>query len=181
MSDKYQVYLGIDPGASGGIAVQSFGEIYCVPMPKTERDVWGVINGYRHESAVAVIERVGGYIQGNATPGSAMFNFGVSYGGLRMALIAAGIRFEDVPPQKWQKALGIAPRKSGKTKMVSSDDDPKVPFLCTELKEVGGESKTVFKNRLKAKAQQLFPEQKVTLATADALLLLEYCTRIYKE
>jgi hypothetical protein len=98
-----------------------------------------------------------------------------------MALIAAGIRFEDVPPQKWQKALGIAPRKSGKTKMVSSADDPKVPFLCTELREVGGESKTVFKNRLKAKAQQLFPEQKVTLATADALLLLEYCTRIYKE
>jgi hypothetical protein len=163
MSDKYQVYLGIDPGASGGIAAQYLGAVSCIPMPKTEADVWNFISSFQHCSTVAVVERVGGYIQGNATPGSAMFNFGVSYGGLRMALIAAGIRFEDVPPQKWQKTLGIAPRKSAKK-------DAKT-----------GESKTVFKNRLKAKAQQLFPEQKVTLATADALLLLEYCTRIYKE
>jgi hypothetical protein len=153
MSDKYQVYLGIDPGASGGIAAQCLGEIDCVPMPKTEADIWTLIGAFKHASTVAVIENVHA-MPINGSIGS--FKLGYSYGGLRMALTAAGIRFEDISPQRWQKTLGVTTRKRT-------------------------ESKTVFKNRLKAKAQQLFPEQKVTLATADALLLLEYCTRIYKE
>ena len=81
-----------------------------------------------------------------------MFKFGMSYGGLRMALTAAQIPFESATPQNWQKSLGIG--KKGKT-----------------------ETRTSFKNRLKAKAQQLFPNLKVTLATSDALLLAEYCRR----
>jgi len=34
------------------------------------------------------------------------FKFGQGYGSLEMALTAAGIPFERVTPQKWQKALG---------------------------------------------------------------------------
>jgi crossover junction endodeoxyribonuclease RuvC len=34
------------------------------------------------------------------------FTFGKGYGALLMALTAAGIPFETVTPQKWQKALG---------------------------------------------------------------------------
>jgi hypothetical protein len=97
----------------------------------------------------AVIEKV------HAMPGngvSGMFKFGMSYGGLRMALIAAGIPFEEVQPRAWQKAMGIPPRS--KT-----------------------ESGTQWKNRLKAKAQQLYPAEKVTLAVADALLIATYCQR----
>ena len=37
-----------------------------------------------------------------------------------------------------------------------------------------GYSKTEWKNKLKAKAQQLFPGEKVTLATCDSLLIAEY-------
>lgn len=151
-------YYGIDPGASGGLAC-IHERLVTVPMPATERDVFEwfrPLGGRDHEGnevEFAVIEKVGGYTaSGGPQPGSAMFKFGQSYGGLRMALIAAGIPFEEVTPQRWQKALGVTPR--GKE-----------------------ETKTSFKNRLKAKAQQLFPKIKVTLATADAILLAEYCKR----
>ena len=81
-----------------------------------------------------------------------MFSFGASYGALCMALTAADVRFEEVPPLRWQRGLHIPPRKKS-------------------------ESRTAWKNRLKSKAQQLFPKEYVTLATADALLLAEYCSR----
>jgi hypothetical protein len=147
------IYLGIDPGASGGLAASNGGLWSITPMPATERDIWNWIVDCH--ALRAVIEKVGGYIAGNPSPGSAMFKFGLSYGGLRMALIAASIPFDEVTPQRWQKTLGISPR--GKT-----------------------ESKSQFKNRLKGKAQQLFPQVNVTLATADAVLLAEYCRREYE-
>lgn len=157
-----EIILGIDPGASGGLAMLYRGKSYAVSMPKTERDVWDYFNhkvAFYGSSSVnlslfAVIEKVSGYI-GEAQPGSSAFKFGHSYGGLRMALVAAGIPFEEVTPQKWQKALGIATRNSKK-----------------------GETKTQFKNRLKAKAQSLFPKEEITLATADALLIAEFARRL---
>ena len=83
---------------------------------------------------------------------SSSFKFGKGYGFLRGCLIAAGIPFEEVTPQAWQKALEI-PKKSK------------------------SETKAQFKNRLKALAQQWFPDQLVTLKTADALLIATYCFR----
>jgi hypothetical protein len=143
------IYIGIDPGKSGGICVMDDkGGIELVKMPSTELDIYESLDGY---NGFAMIEKVQGYI-GNAHPGTAMFKFGASYGGLRMALIASGIPFDEVSPRTWQKTLGISPRK--KT-----------------------ESKGQFKNRIKAKAQQLFPNENVTLATCDALLIAEYCRR----
>ena len=147
------LYLGIDPGASGGLAFVSGDSVLAVAAPDTLRDLWDWIDNRRTTLAFAVIEKVGGYIAGNASPGSAMFNFGANYGALRMALTAADIPFEEVTPQRWQKALSIPPR--GKD-----------------------EEKRDFKNRLKARAQQLFPKEKVTLSTSDALLIAEYCRRM---
>jgi hypothetical protein len=151
------LYIGIDPGASGGLAsVLSCGSVVIESMPPTEQDVWEWFRSQRSFgpsiTTFACIEQVGGFIAGNASPGSAMFKFGMSYGSLRMALVAAEIPFEAVTPQRWQKALGV-------------------------VKRARDESKSDFKNRLKARAQQLFPREKITLATADALLIAEYCRR----
>jgi hypothetical protein len=74
-----------------------------------------------------------------------------SYLQLRAFLISADISFQEVTPQKWQKAFGLVKEK--------------------------GEEPRAWKNRIKAKAQQLFPSQKVTLAVADALLIAEYNRR----
>jgi hypothetical protein len=154
-----QIFFGVDPGATGGLALlyEGSSDVDVGPMPDTEADIleWFRVRWAGGDyQPFAVIEKVGGFVKGNPAPGSAMFKFGCGYGGLRMALIACGIPFEEVTPQKWQKALGITPRDNK-----------------------GNESKSSHKNRLKAKAQQLFPGEKITLAVCDALLIAEYCRR----
>ena len=121
-------------------------------MPATDRETWELIQLLSTENTFAAIEQNSGYVGGAGNPGSAMFKFGTSCGKLLGMLTAAGIPFEMVTPQTWQKSLGIPARK--KT-----------------------EGKTQFKNRLKQRAEQLFPQVKVTLATADALLIAEYIRR----
>lgn len=141
------IQLGIDPGASGGIAaVNERGLIGAWAMPETERDVFELICEFSTDST-AVLEQV------RSRPGqgvASMFTFGWSYGGLRMALLAAGVRFTEATPQTWQKSLGL------NRKFASTKDR---------------------KNAHKARAQELFPGAKVTHATADALLLAEYARR----
>ena len=148
------VYVGVDPGLAGGLVVIDNTGAPAEPMPPTERDVWDWFYSVGHNYSTvpnAVIEKVHSMPrQGVASS----FKFGMGYGGLRMALIASHIPFEEVTPQVWQRALGIPPR--GKT-----------------------ETPTKWKNRLKAKAQQLYPRLEVTLKTADALLLATYCQRKY--
>lgn len=147
-------YIGIDPGQSGGIAAlrPSFDTVVALKMPATERDVLEAISQFDQigdNSAVACIEQV------HSMPGqgvSSTFKFGVGYGGLRMALTAAGIAFETVTPRKWQAAFSIPTRRLN-------------------------EPKSQFKQRLKGTAQRLFPKVAVTLATCDALLIAEYCRR----
>jgi len=162
-------YVGIDPGKSGGIAWVFSGTDAVVLAPLgslTDKDVWDCLKGSAkilgpnlvnrvNRPGFVCIERVGGFIQGSKLPGSAMFNFGKSAGILEGLVIALGAPYELVTPQKWQRTLGIPARKPN-------------------------ESKSKYKNRLKARAQQLFPSQNITLATADALLIAEYCRRTHR-
>lgn len=151
------IYIGIDPGKNGGIACLHHlgtGRSAVPPatkMPETERDVWELVKHFCAGAGdKAIIEKVSSRPdQGVAS----MFKFGMSYGSLRMALIAAAIPFDEVTPQKWQRELGL-------------------------IRTNKNESNTDKKNRHKAKAQQLFPELKVTHAIADALLIAEYCRRV---
>jgi hypothetical protein len=139
------LYLGIDPGVSGGIAaLDEHGTvIWAEKMPATEADILHHLTKY-DRVARAVLERVW------SSPGwghVGAFKFGLSYGALRMALTAARFPFEEVLPRTWQKELGCA---SGKDKNIT-----------------------------KRRAQALFPTLTVTHATADALLLAEYCRRLH--
>jgi hypothetical protein len=153
---KLQIYIGIDPGKSGGIAALDLDNVLTIKMPETPADVLDYFHSIKNYmpinySCIAIIEQVGGYT-GQGQPGSAMFKFGQGVGHLEMALLACSIPSESVPPRKWQKALGISAKKKTETK-------------------------TQWKNRLKSVAQRLFPSEKITLATADALLIAEYCRR----
>lgn len=140
--------IGIDPGKHGGIAVidESGGVVEVAKMPDTPQDLLELLERYK-DGTVCVLERVGG-MPGNAA--NAMFNFGKGYGHLQMALLALHIPTVDVTPNKWEKHY--------------------------QLGSSGKYTKTEWKNRLKAKAQQLFPHlgKKITLATCDALLIAEY-------
>lgn len=160
-------WVGIDPGQSGGISVITGGASLptCLPMPESERDIWDVVQrmtetDYSTSLKIhCVIERV------HAMPKqgvSSSFKFGQGYGSLRMALIAAGISFDDVPPQTWMKAMVV--------------------------KSVKDSTKAQQKEKLRAYAQQLFPALPIwkepkskgrQLAVADSLLIAEYCRRLH--
>lgn len=142
--------VAIDPGASGGLAISLEGSAPSFThMPETVHDLVELLEGAAIEAsngnAHAYLEQVGGYVGGAGAPGSAMFNFGQNYGQIIGILAAYQIPFTLVRPQKWQGALSLGNSK--------------------------GMSKTEWKNKLKAKAQQLFPSSKITLATADAALI----------
>lgn len=155
------LYLGIDPGQSGGMAIlTSEGEIVDVSkMPETETDVSEYIREFSKTICMAVIEGV------HAMPKqgvSSSFKFGRQYGGLRMALIAHQIRFETVMPGVWQKSMScLSQGRNGPT-----------------------DGKTEKKNLTKSKAQELFPVlpdgSRITHAIADALLLAEFARRRFR-
>ena len=154
MSDT--IIIGIDPGASGGIAIiYPDQKVHALGMPD-DADLLDVISNTAQlattEGArvVAYLELVGGYIAGNPAPGSAMFNFGSGWGYIRGLLAAYRIRTELVRPQQWQAGI------------------PGVK---------GAADKTARKRSLKEHAARLHPTVKVTLKTADALLLADYGRR----
>jgi crossover junction endodeoxyribonuclease RuvC len=146
--------IAIDPGLSGGIAYQLDGQpAQAVPMPSTEGDLVELIRSLtaNAESAVAVVEEVGGYI-GVAQPGSSAFKFGRNFGFILGVLQALNVRLELVRPQRWQKSFALGTAS-------------------------GCATKSEWKNKLKSCAQRLYPNLKPTLATADALLILDYACR----
>ena len=101
-----QCFVGIDPGSSGAIAwIPPAGEPNAEPLARmTDRDVLDALRWVRGmwSDARAVLEEV------HAMPRqgvSSTFKFGVNFGALRMALVAAEIPFDLVTPQRWQQAL----------------------------------------------------------------------------
>jgi len=148
-------------------------------MPESLLDLWQWIDvwnpNYTKNPVVAVIEQV------NTTPQMGVVSAGTfmhGYGTLLMGLTAAGIRFEEVRPQVWQKALGIPPRKKGTKGSVLTASGKRKKVVH------GAETDTQWKHRLRKKAQQLFPSLEVwrgtigkQLAVADAILIAEFCRR----
>lgn len=156
-------YLGIDPGANGGIAVvdRDGAVVSLTPRSRfgTVSDLWRFFDDLPYVTRAAVerntgyVGRYAGRLPGGLTgnTGSSMFKLGVSYGSYLMALAASEIPYDEVMPASWQKGVGVEPR--------------------------GSASKTEFKNRLKERAAALFPGVRVTLAVSDALLVAEFCRR----
>lgn len=142
------IYLGIDPGFSGGIAgVGKTGElVWSHKWPEDDEGAvdllmrqFGAAVDYAPVQAVA-IERVWSSPQMGVV---SAFTFGGVYHCARtLAIVRSWVKIEPTPLQ-WQTAMHCRTR--------------------------GDKSIT------KAKAQALFPHVKVTNWSADALLLAEYC------
>ena len=145
------LYLGIDPGKSGAICCTDSNRIgdIITTTDLNYAEIWRSLTEYiQGSSCVACIEAV------NAMPGqgvSSTFKFGESFGALLMLLAAAGVSFTRVRPASWCSEFG--------------------------LKRDSSETQSEWKNRHKVLAQELFPDVKITHATADALLISEYCRR----
>jgi len=102
-----------------------------------------------NRETIIVVEKVPPYV-GKFIPSSAAFKLGYSYGWIVGKF--SGYKTHHITPQVWQKYLNIGTK--------------------------GEQTTTQWKNRLKDEAIKLFPDQKrITLATADAYLLLHYALK----
>lgn len=159
-----KIFLGLDPGVSGGMAaLNERGTVVGLAQSEkmTPRDAWEWIESHAATTdaagtllreSFAVVELVTGYVAGSKAVGSQMGKLCASAGRMVGFLIAADVPYLEVQATRWQREFGL--RKSK------------------------GEGKTSWKNRIKSRAQQLFPSVKITLATADALLMAEYARRL---
>ena len=157
------IFLGIDPGSHGGLAAITQDQLLDLQSLKdmTLTDIWEWLTdrpkGYELNDVYAIIEQVQGYV-GTEHLGTQMFTFGYSAGSLEAFLVAAGITYSRFSPQAWQSYLSL--KKTDAERGLKNGD-------------------TLWKNRLKLKAQALYPEYKITLDTADALLIAEFCKTYY--
>ncbi len=149
-------WIGVDPGYNGGVAiVHGDGWAEATPISTlTRSELLTLLIGhvrFANGNIVAAIEKV------HAMPKqgvSSTFKFGCAFGEQRMALVAAGIPFDEVLPRKWQQAAGLTYPK--------------------------GSTQTERKNFGKQRAQELFPQIKITHAVADALLIAHACRIILR-
>lgn len=145
--------VAIDPGVNGGIALlDRDGVVQVQKMPGTDIDVVSFLVEVSNTA-----KEVDCYLEepplyaGKNIPGSAigklMWNTGVLYG----AAVCLGWKMHRIRPAIWQKA-----------------------HTCGTKGEL---SSTAWKNKLKARAAELFPTVDVTLWNADALLILDAAKR----
>ena len=96
--------IGIDAGKNGGIAWITDGKPCVEKMPDTLQDLWELFRDIASEGKCrAYLEQIHSSPQMGVV---SSFTFGNGFGHLEMALTAAGIPFERVRPQVWQKAMG---------------------------------------------------------------------------
>lgn len=144
------ISIGIDPGEGGAMCI----------MEGDKTSTYKFIDVHDVDRALADVQKnipTGMSVfaileQVHAMPKqgvSSTFKFGEYFGLAKGFLIAHQIPFETVTPAKWQKMFQV-----GKSA-----------------------TKNAHKNKLKAIAQNLVPSQRVTLATADAILLAHYCKK----
>lgn len=140
--------IAIDPGVNGGIVWHYNGRTEAVRMPPTDFDVANfLVTLSKFSPLVEIFIEMPPLFAGRNIPGSAigklMLNYGVCYG----ASAALGFKIHPVRPQTWQKAHPVGTK--------------------------GDLTTTQWKNKLKARASELYPDTGVTLWSADALLILD--------
>ena len=153
-----RIVISIDPGVNGGICAShpngSAMEIH--KMPETIYDIRETLTAivedqlWFPEPAICFIELPPWSMGINKGVGSVKLHH--NRGVLEGMLVAMGVKLVNVPPQKWQKTFSLGTRSS-----------------CA--------NDAAWKNKLKAEAQRIYPNLKVTHAVADALLILTYGLR----
>ena len=171
--------LCIDPGVMGGLAYDLDGHSVAVPMPKTEGDIIANLQGLKMMTVsphVAYLEQIVKHM-GIGTPASTMAVYASNWGFILGALMMGGWKVEIVTPQKWQKELGL-----GITGRQKSDVKGMSPSMALaekkRIRTLNATLKREWKRKLYGAAQRLYPDIKVTLQVADALLILAYARRM---
>lgn len=148
-----KLYIGLDLGANGGVVVlKEDGTVLDVfKTPQTTREWQDKLNKYSDKHCFCITEKVHSQPHNGS---KAAFSYGLTVGKTLTMLDVCKIPFQEVAPQTWMKTYS--------------------------MKKNTGETGTKWKGRLKDRAQQIFPKEKVVLWNADAYLIAEYCRRNFK-
>ena len=152
MDSPSEIYIGIDPGRSGGICVIEDEFIKAYPCPDNIQDMAIIfamaISVNETKRIVAYIEKV--WARPTDAKGS-IWKFAENYGVWKGIAGAYEIDLIEVSPQRWMKYL----------------ETPKL-------------EKSRRKRYLRDKARSMYPSlKKVTLKTADAILIASYAKEIH--
>lgn len=152
MKEK-QAIIGIDCGANGAIAVYSEGKVVCHRMPKDVHSLAAILSTHK-DNQIIFIERVSGWVSDQYIAGKA---FGIAklvknYNMTINVVAMLNQPWTDITAQTWQKAYKITQK----------------------------ETKQQRKLRYKKTAQMYYPDTKVSLWNADALLILTYARTMTK-
>ena len=116
------IYVGIDPGKSGGICTYNMSDntVDFVKMPSTIHDVVMVLSVIKHgyTDVKVVLEKV------HSMPGQGVastFTFGQGYGQLQGVIAALGLQCIEVIPNKWMKCVGSMPKDKSERKKFIKD------------------------------------------------------------
>jgi crossover junction endodeoxyribonuclease RuvC len=116
-SNISMVFIGVDPGQKGAIAVLST-EFYPLCVEDYDTKICSeVLRKYSKYNTFVVLEHVHAMPQNGAV---SMFNFGSNFGWWKGALNALKMPFSEVDPKRWQNHFGLV--KSSKT------DKPSLPL-----------------------------------------------------
>ena len=147
--EKARGILAFDPGKGGGLAIlRPNGSIDLRPWT-VEHELLDVIQSMDPSSYDAVIEDVPAFVS-SATSNASSFKLGYNFGFIVGSCRSHGFGTHLVLPKAWQKGLnGLKPNMGY----------------------------TARKRQLKDNAVRLYPDLKITNATADAVLILDYWRR----
>jgi Holliday junction resolvasome RuvABC endonuclease subunit len=149
MEGKQQIWIGIDPGDRGAIALVNWPDFAVVhPLHGLAYDeLYNRIGEIKrdHDVRFTFVEKIRpmpSWLRGSI----ATNKLSKHAGAITMALTGHNMNFQEIEPQVWQRALGC-PNRSGN------------------------------KSTSRRRAVELFPEIKVTNEIADALLIAYHCQR----
>ena len=142
--------LAFDPGKAGGACIRhDDGSIELHPF-RVEHEYIELIRDLDRKKYEAVVEDVPAFVS-SATSNASSFKLGYNFGFIVGALRALRLPTHLVKPQVWQKGLrGLGPRLG-----------------YTDRKRV-----------LKDNAIRLYPDLKITNATADAVLIMDWYSKL---
>lgn len=160
MGRRYRInnlYVGVDPGAKGGIAYicgKESNAIKCPGSPRNMADSAGQILNMFFENGISPSHTFVGIERVHSMPGQkGMFKFGTNFGIWLGIFGANSIEPILVHPQTWQTMY----RKDGL---------------------IAGIKGTERRNKKKLIAQNIFRHLKVTQLTSDALLIANYIKEV---
>ena len=159
---KVDSIIGIDPGASGGIAMWHDGRAEAFKMPSDGQSLARIIDQYSGGRTLVFLEKLCLFrsdiavIDGRAHMGKLyrVQKLLANYEGIKATLDVLGIPFVLVPPRTWQARLLLTSSR------------------CRD--------KASRKHIYKERAKKLYPNMPVTLWNADALLLMHFGRYVLK-